>query len=562
MQIHDTQQGSAEWLALRARHFTASEAPAMMGVSPYLTRAELLRQKKTGLAPEVDSATQGRFDAGHAAEAAARPIAEQLVGEELYPTTGSREVEGLPLLASFDGLTMDGRIAWEHKQRNAAIVAHLVEQREPPLQHVWQLEHQLLVSGAERVLFTCGAAAEALDSILYVSRPERRAQLIAGWHQFALDLADYVPPEIVAPATAAHVDALPAVSVRVEGALAVISNLDLFGARLRAFVDALPAKPSSDQEFADCEAACKTLKRAEDALEQAEAAALSQTADIEQMRRTVADYAGLARTTRLALDRLVKARKEQLRTEIVMAAQEELRKHVAAQNAKLGRSYMPEIAADFGGAVKGLRTLDSIRNAVHAVLIAAKLRANETADRIQANLATLAEHTGEHGLLFPDVATIVLKAPDDLLALVASRIAAHQAAEARRLEAERQRIRQEEQARAQRELEQRHAAERAQAQREVERAAAERAAAERAAAPAPTFAAPALAPAPARPARLLTVGEISTAMGLPINPGLLAELGFRPTNTAARLYLASDFGAICRALIARIEAAAAAFEGQ
>lgn len=74
--------------------------------------------------------------------------------------------------------------------------------------------------------------------------------------------------------------------------------------------------------------------------------------------------------------------------------------------------------------------------------------------------------------------------------------------------------------------------------------------------------APPQAPALSRPARLLTVGEISTAMDLPINPGLLAELGFRPTNTAARLYLASDFGAICRALIARIEAAAAAFEGQ
>jgi putative phage-type endonuclease len=534
MHIHNVAQGSADWLALRTRHFTASEAPAMMGVSPYLTRAELLRQKKTGITPEVDEATQARFDAGHAAEAAARPIAEQLVGEELYPTTGSREVEGLPLLASFDGLTMDGRIAWEHKQRNAAIVAHLVEQREPPLQHVWQLEHQLLVSGAERVLFTCGASAEALDNVWYVSRPERRAQLIAGWHQFAADLADYVPPEIVAPVAAAHVDALPAVSVRVEGALAVISNLDLFGARLRAFVDALPAKPSSDQEFADCEAACKTLKRAEDALEQAEAAALSQTADIEQMRRTVADYAGLARTTRLALDRLVKARKEQLRTEIVARAQQALAEHIERLNARLGRPYMPTVPADFGTAIKGKKTLDSIRSAVDQVLAHAKIAANERHAAIEANMATLRGHA-EHAFLFADEAQLVLKLPDDLSAVVQQRIAAHAAAEAKRIEAERERIRAEEEARA--------------------RAQAERAAPSAAVAPA-ARSAPVIPPARAgaRPTRVTNLSELSQAIGLPLSAAILESLGFGPAiiDRSSRLYRCDDVPAICDALCARI----------
>ncbi len=32
--VHSVAQGSQEWLALRARHYTASEAPAMMGCSP------------------------------------------------------------------------------------------------------------------------------------------------------------------------------------------------------------------------------------------------------------------------------------------------------------------------------------------------------------------------------------------------------------------------------------------------------------------------------------------------------------------------------------------------
>ena len=71
---HDCAQGSDAWHALRAKHFTASEASAMLGVSKYQTRADLLKRKATGLSEEVDAATQRRFDDGHAAEAAARPI--------------------------------------------------------------------------------------------------------------------------------------------------------------------------------------------------------------------------------------------------------------------------------------------------------------------------------------------------------------------------------------------------------------------------------------------------------------------------------------------------------
>ena len=85
-------QGSAEWHAIRARHFTASEASAMLGVSKYQTRADLLKRKATGLVEEVDSGTQRRFDDGHAAEAAARPIVEGIIGDDLYPVTMTADV--------------------------------------------------------------------------------------------------------------------------------------------------------------------------------------------------------------------------------------------------------------------------------------------------------------------------------------------------------------------------------------------------------------------------------------------------------------------------------------
>ena len=106
MQTVNLIQGSPQWHEHRRNHFNASDAPAMMGESSYKTRTQLLHELKTGITPEVDAATQRRFDDGHRVEALARPIAEGIIGEELYPCVG---VEG-KLSASFDGLTMDERI--------------------------------------------------------------------------------------------------------------------------------------------------------------------------------------------------------------------------------------------------------------------------------------------------------------------------------------------------------------------------------------------------------------------------------------------------------------------
>ena len=152
MKLHQLIQGSPEWLAYRAQHFNASDAPAMMGCSPYKTRAELLRELHTGIAADVDVATQKRFDNGHRAEALARPLAEEFIGEELYPVTGS---EG-KLSASFDGLTLADDIVFEHKTASAELRSVMTgEDCGPalPLHYRVQMEQQLMVSGADRALF-------------------------------------------------------------------------------------------------------------------------------------------------------------------------------------------------------------------------------------------------------------------------------------------------------------------------------------------------------------------------------------------------------------------------
>ena len=406
--LTDAPQGSPAWHAARAKHFCASEAAAALGLSKYTTRDELLRQKATGLAEEVSPAKQRLFDAGHQAEALARPIAEGIAGTEFFPVVATREVEGMPLLASFDGIDLLDEVIWENKMPNQSLVQQ-VQAGDLEPHYYLQLEHQLLVSGASRALFTTSdGTPKGTHPLWYESKPERRAQLIAGWKQFSADLAAYVPPEPKpAPVVAEPMESLPAVSMRLDGKLAVVSNLPDFATALRAFIERIPAKPDTDQDFANAEAACKSLKRAEDALTAGEDAALGEMVDFEAMRRQVRDLKALARATRLATEKLVTARKEQIRGEIVAGGVAALRDHIASLNTRLGKPYMPQVPADFGGVVKGKRTVDSLRGAVNDELARAKIAANEVADRIQVNLRWFAEYAKGYEFLFPDLHELV-----------------------------------------------------------------------------------------------------------------------------------------------------------
>lgn len=556
MKVHNTPQGSPEWHALRASHFTASEAPAMMGVSKYQTRSELLHQKATGLTADVGPAQQAIFDRGHATEAMARPLVEELIGDELFPIVAS---EGR-LLASMDGADMLCDTLFEHKLWNEELAAQ-VRAGELDAHYYWQLEQQLLVTGARRVIFVCSdGTSEKFVHMEYRPVPGRAGQLIAGWAQFADDLAAYTPPPVTVEAVASPVESLPAVSVRMEGSIAVISNLDLFGAKLQAFVERIDRAPSTDQAFADAEAAIKTLQTAQDALEQAEAAALAQTASIEQMRRTVADYTALARSTRLALEKIVKARKEQIKVEIVTEARNAFEAHIAGLNKRLGKPYMPVVATDFAGVIKGKRTLASLRDAVDTELARAKIEANAIGDRIQFNMQTLRDMAGEHAFLFADSNVLVLKANDDLRAVIGQRLAEHEAAEVKRLEAERERIRQEEQrkleAATRQQMRLQEASEGAPlVPAELATAAAAIPLLEQAVELACTMSQVEQAVDQEQGEPLFKLGDFNSRLGFALTGDFVKSLGIEPVGRerTALLYRASDFNRLCLALIAHIQ---------
>jgi predicted phage-related endonuclease len=525
MITHQLTQGSPEWLAYRAQHFNASDAPAMMGCSPYKTRAELLRELHTGVAAEVDVATQKRFDNGHRAEALARPLAEKIIGDELYPVTGSLG----RLSASFDGLTLDESEGFEHKALNAdiraafAVIDKLVggddtyPGQQLPLYHRVQMEQQLHISGASRILFMATewtAEGELVDerSCWYYPDEVLRGEILAGWAQFERDLAAYVLPEAAAPAPVGKApDMLPALRIEVTGAVTA-SNLAEFKATALGAIRSVNRNLATDQDFADAEKAVKWCADVESRLKAAKEHALSQTTSIEALFRAIDEISGEARTVRLDLDKLVTRRKGEVKEEAVAKARRALDQHIAQLNAEIAPTRVPVPVADFAGCIKGLKSVASMQDKLDGLLATAKIAAEADARAIRANVATFHSEAAGFEFLFADLGQVVHKAADDFKALVVSRIATHKAAEAakeakRKADEEARIAAAAEQAR--REEEARQQALRRQQAEEAARLAAPAVAA--AAAPAPT---PAPAPVVAAPA-LAAVKESLTAEPTP-----------------------------------------------
>ena len=434
-------QGSESWHQARAKCFNASEAPAMQGVSPYKTRSALLDEKATGIVPEVDAATQARFDMGHMVEALARPLVEAMIDEELYPIVATDDSG--KYLASSDGATMLCNIGFEHKLWNADIAAQVVEGNVPE-SHRAQLDHQFLVFGFDKIIFVCSdGTAEKMVHCWYYPQPERIAALKAGWEQFAADLANYQHTETKPAAVAEVIDDLPALTVQLVGQVTA-SNLADFKTAVTARIQAINTTLVTDNDFATADKVVKFLDDGEKRLDLVKSQALAQTESIDALFRTIDSLKAEMKAKRLTLSKLVTAEKENRKGEIVIAASREFGAHCAALGGRVGIPV--SVAVSFADAVKGLKSLDSMRDKVSVALANAKIEANAIADRIEANRKTVEDMS-----LFPDFGQVCTKAPDDFAALLAMRTNARKEAEAKRLEAERERIRAEEQARAHRE---------------------------------------------------------------------------------------------------------------
>lgn len=605
-QIIELAQGTPAWHEHRAKHYNASDAAAMMGCSPYKTRTELVRQLATGIEQEFSEEQKSILASGHHFEALARPLAEAIIGEDLYPVVGKNGQYS----ASYDGLTMLENIAFEHKSMNDALREAMHEGctgESLPLAYQVQMEQQCMVcQSIEKVLFMASSWKVNQETGEWEKQEERhcwyypnlelRAEIEQGWMLLAQDVANYKPPCHEQEVVGQSPDLLPALRVEVHGGVTT-SNLDSFKAVALRTLSEIKTELVTDKDFADAEKTVKWCSGVESALAAAKQHALSQTESIEALFRTIDEISEQTRSVRLKLEKLVKTEKEANKERIVMSAQRSLDEHIFELNRELGANYLQVEHGVFAPVVKGLKSLDSMSDKVKAELARKQAEANAKRDRFKANRQALNQDGADWFTLFPDFATVGAKEAEDFQALAMLRINTHKQAEAARIEAERARIRAEEEAKAKAAAAQAVAEEQERLRKEAKAKEDERAEAEYAAIEAMKSAARDMAEEARRkamretPLGLIITEEVRrshdaanaptlqpvtavenkalstqatlnvTAINARLSPisltaGGIAELGIEATHEGKRiLYSEADYQKICTALVSHIQQA-------
>jgi putative phage-type endonuclease len=429
-QQHELTQGGAEWHLFRANHGGASEAAAMLNLSPYTTRSELLRIKSTGIATEVDSRTQAIFDKGHAVEALARSIIEDFLGEDLYQVTMSNGY----LSASCDGLTMDESTAWECKQYNAKLFDSVCNNVLPE-HHFPQCQQVLYVTGAEKLIFTCSDGDVKTVSMDIFPDKAQQDLLVSGWAQFQKDLAEYVPPIIVGVPKVEAILELPAVIVQVKGELTSCNITDMRPV-FDKFLSEATVNLVTDNDFAQAEAESKVGRDAAKRCLATAKGVVEQTASISEVTRELEQYAAKFNALALSQEKAVKTQKEARKLVIINIAKAEFGGHVAALEVELHPIRLITEQPYFAESIKNKRLLSAIQDAVDSELARVKISADSVARMVRDNLKFMADNSA-HKFLFSDLGQIIYKPFDDLKMLVENRIGAHEKAEQERIEAQR-----------------------------------------------------------------------------------------------------------------------------
>lgn len=521
MKIHNITQGTTEWHDFRLAHFGASEAAAMLGLSESVKRSELLHAKRTGDAKSFSSWVQKNIlDYGHEVEAKARAILELEICEDLYTVTCS---DG-DLSASCDGLTIGGGTAFEHKQWNQAL-ADSVRAGILPEAYWPQCQQVLMITGADELIFVVSDGTTEKREIMTALPDRAKWQILRdGWAQFKRDLENYTPPALVVEPTGRAPDALPALRIEVHG-MVTASNLDTFKRHALSVFSGINEDLQTDSDFADADKAAKWCKDVESRLEAAKNHALSQTESIDALFRAIDEIKEEARQKRLTLEKLVKTRKENIRAERVAAAQAKFRDVLAELNSGVEHVQINHNVGWYD-AIKGLKSLSSMQDALDTALATATILARNTAADYQEKLAIISANS-QFSMLFPDLQALVVKPLDDFSATVQARIG-------RAKDQEREIKEKREQA-----------------------LIASAAAVVAAPAPAPAVvAAVEIAAAPAaESAAKLRLGQINELLSpLSLTAETLAVLGFNPAavEKSAKLYRAESFVGICNSLIHHI----------
>lgn len=183
-------QGSQEWLDYRRTMRNASETPAVMGISPWLTPYTLWLIK-TGRSMQAVTSPMAH---GTKLEPEARAAYEEQTGNVMQPLV----MNDGPYSASLDGINLAGDLIVEIKcpfrRKQSDLWKGAVEGKVPD-HYTVQIQHQLMVAGAKKAHLWVYVEGEGI--LLVVARDETlMADIRTAWDDFQQYLHTDTPPPL------------------------------------------------------------------------------------------------------------------------------------------------------------------------------------------------------------------------------------------------------------------------------------------------------------------------------------------------------------------------------
>ena len=442
----ELEQGTPDWENYLLVSNGASEASAVLGISRNAKRNELLAAKATGIAKTFsDYVRRFVLDKGHEVEALARPIAEDIIGQELFPVVMAKG----NIRASCDGLTMDETIAWENKQFNTKYF-ELVSNGELPEEHWPQCQQILYVTGAEKLFFTISdGTPERTVGVWVYSDADLQSTILNAWEQFEIDLKNYKHVEIVEPPKSAIIQSLPSVTVVAYGELTTCNLPELTPVFDKFLREVNRAGFVTDDDFSIAEGNAKEARNAAKGCVASKEMAIKGMLSVSEVIDTLTKYEQEFNALGLVLEKAVKAEKDNRKATAKLERDKAYADHIAAINAEITPIVLALDSADkpnFVDAMKNQRTLAGLYDKLNTELARCKIAADVIAKQIREKMTFLRENASDFKFLFHDLQSIINKPFDDFKLIVETRIKDYKVAKEAELEAERVRIQQEEEA--------------------------------------------------------------------------------------------------------------------
>lgn len=192
-EVLDLVQGSVEWKQARLEHVTASNVPAVLGLSPYKTALEYATEILTGQEMDQSENKDFIYQKGHAVEEAGREWCKANLGIDIVPRV-VRSLDRKYLMASLDGLDAQKGIVFEAKFVGRDALEE-IKSGKLKVHHEAQVQAQLLTTGFDKAIYFAMDPDGEAAVVDIARKPDYEKTLTAALDKFWKDLKEGTLPK-------------------------------------------------------------------------------------------------------------------------------------------------------------------------------------------------------------------------------------------------------------------------------------------------------------------------------------------------------------------------------